>query len=283
MSENTKSYFTTGEFANICQVNKRTLFHYDDIGLFQPAITNEKGYRFYAFNQIDVFLIISMLKELDVPLKQIKEYLDERTPERLIDLSRQKITEIDSKIEKLGRIKHLLEETIVFTNKGLQVNPEEIILEEQNEEYLIRSDLLKEENLQDYIRWMSEFSNFSNRTLSKDTSFAGTMLSIENIVKGNYYSNSYFFVKTSDSNLSNEIKPKGLYAVAYHSGNYDTIGNTYERLTDYCRKNKLSMGGFSYEESLLDNTALKNDTNYIMQLTIEVSQIKEGKQKIEEL
>ncbi len=271
MSENVRSYFTTGEFAKICQVNKRTLFHYDEIGLFQPAIINKNGYRYYDLNQINVFLIITMLKELDVPLKQIKEYLDERTPERLIDLSEKKIIEIDSKIEKLNRMKHLLEETIIFTNKGLHVNPEEITLEEQDEEYLIRSDLLIEENMQDYINWMSAFSNFSNKTLSKHTSFTGTMLSLVNIKKGNYLNNSYFFVRTKDSSLSNKIKPKGLYAVAYHCGNYETMANTYKQLINFCNKNKLHMRGFSYEESLLDNTALRSDTEYVTQITIEVS------------
>ena len=36
MSKITKEYFTTGEFANLCGVNKKTLFHYDNIGLFKP-------------------------------------------------------------------------------------------------------------------------------------------------------------------------------------------------------------------------------------------------------
>ena len=36
----------TGEFARLCNTNKRTLFHYDEIGLFSPAYTDEKGYRF---------------------------------------------------------------------------------------------------------------------------------------------------------------------------------------------------------------------------------------------
>lgn len=33
-----EKYFTTGEFARMCNVEKHVLFHYDDIGLFRPAI-----------------------------------------------------------------------------------------------------------------------------------------------------------------------------------------------------------------------------------------------------
>jgi DNA-binding transcriptional MerR regulator len=274
MNKNSSNYFTTGEFAKLCRINKRTLFHYDDIGLFCPDITDKNGYRYYSYRQLDVFLIISMLKELGVPLKEIKAYIDNRTPEQLLYLSRQKITDVDDKINKLNQIKHLLEETIAFTIKGLNVIPDEITTEEQTEELLIRSELLNEENTKDYIKWMLEFTNFESRTLSKDTSFVGTMLSRENITDGNYFNNSYFFVKTCDISLSNAIKPKGLYAVAYHRGHYEMIGKTYERLTNYCSRNYLRMGKYSYEESLLDNIALQNENDYIMQITVEVTQLR---------
>ena len=60
----------TGEFAALCGTNKRTLFHYDEIGLFSPALTDEKGYRYYSENQCDVFFTITCLKELGMPLKR---------------------------------------------------------------------------------------------------------------------------------------------------------------------------------------------------------------------
>jgi DNA-binding transcriptional MerR regulator len=270
MTEDLDHYFTTGEFAKLCRVNKRTLFHYDDIGLFQPAITDKNGYRYYSYRQFDVFLIISVLKELNVPLKQIKEYMDKRTPAQWLDLSRQKIAEVNHEIEKLNQIKHFLEETIVFTNKGMTADFEEITIEEQAQEHLIRSKLLKEGNAKDYIKWMLEFINFENRTLSKDTSFVGTMLGKENITNGNYFDNSYFYVKTSDISCSNALKPKSLYAVVYHHGSYESIGNTYKKLIDYCITNHLQLGDFSYEESLLDNVAAKNEDDYVMRITIAV-------------
>lgn len=211
-----------------------------------------------------------MLKELNVPLKEMKAYLDERTPEQLLYLSKQKIEEANQKIIKLNRIKHLLEETIICTNKGLHANCEEITIEEQEEQYLIRSKLLNEENTKDYIKWMLEYNYFESKTVSQDTSFVGTMLSRENIMNGNYANNSYFFVKTSDISHSNAQKPKGLYAVAYHHGRYETIGKTYNKLMQYCDEGHLHIGAFSYEESLLDNIAMKDENDYITQIAVAV-------------
>lgn len=275
MNKNLQNYFTTGEFAKLCGVNKRTLFHYHDIGLFCPAITDEKGYRYYSYRQFDVFLIISILKELNVPLKKVKTYLDERTPERLINLSKQKITEVDREIEKLITMKHLLEETIVFTNKGIHADYNKIILEEQAEEYIICSSLLKEESNKDYIKWMLEFTSFINSTQSKDTSFVGTMLSKENIADRNYNNYSYFFAKTikKQINSSITIKSKGLYAVAYHHGSYETTYKTYDKLLNFLEKKHLSMGEFAYEEYLLDEIAVKNENDYITQITVAVEKM----------
>ena len=38
---------TTGELAKIMGITKETLFHYDEIGLFRPAIVLPNRYRYY--------------------------------------------------------------------------------------------------------------------------------------------------------------------------------------------------------------------------------------------
>ena len=81
-----QGYLTTGDFARLCGTTKHTLFHYDQLGIFSPAVKGENGYRYYTFPQMDVFYVISTLKELDMPLSQIKAYLDRRSPEELVAL-----------------------------------------------------------------------------------------------------------------------------------------------------------------------------------------------------
>ena len=79
MSTKYDQYFTTSEFAEICGVTKHTLFHYDDIGILKPEIVSESGYRYYSINQFFTFDIISILKEAEMPLKEIKEYVEHAT------------------------------------------------------------------------------------------------------------------------------------------------------------------------------------------------------------
>ena len=80
-----KMGFTTGEFARLCGVKRHTLFHYDEIGIFSPALRGENGYRYYAPAQIEVFHVIAALKELGMPLAEIRSYLDRRSPAALLE------------------------------------------------------------------------------------------------------------------------------------------------------------------------------------------------------
>ena len=75
-------YMTTGEFASAMGVSKDTLFHYDDIGLFCPEKVSENGYRYYSIYQMETFDTIRMLRDLGMPLKEIRDMLAHRSPER---------------------------------------------------------------------------------------------------------------------------------------------------------------------------------------------------------
>ena len=67
------SRLRAADFARICGTNKRTLHHYDQIGLFAPALRGENGYRYYSQEQYDVFMVIAALKELGMPLLDQQE------------------------------------------------------------------------------------------------------------------------------------------------------------------------------------------------------------------
>ena len=63
MDQRSELYFTTGEFAKILGVKKHTLFHYDEIGLFSPAVKEDNGYRYYFVWQMDALSLIHILFE----------------------------------------------------------------------------------------------------------------------------------------------------------------------------------------------------------------------------
>ena len=64
------------EFADFTGVSVRTLHYYDEIGLLKPAVTDkDTGYRYYDNKNAERMFEIIFLRELDFPLKSIKDIL----------------------------------------------------------------------------------------------------------------------------------------------------------------------------------------------------------------
>jgi DNA-binding transcriptional MerR regulator len=70
--------FGTGAFARLAQVSVRTLHHYDDIGLLPPArVDPQTGYRWYAADQLHRLNRILALRDLGLPLTEVREVVDD--------------------------------------------------------------------------------------------------------------------------------------------------------------------------------------------------------------
>lgn len=66
---------TVNEVSKLTGVSIRTLQYYDKIGLLKPAKYTESGYRLYDDAALEILQQILLFKELEFPLKEIKEML----------------------------------------------------------------------------------------------------------------------------------------------------------------------------------------------------------------
>lgn len=68
--------FRIGDFSRLARVTIRTLHHYDEAGLLQPAHVDEQtGYRYYTAAQLEVLQRILLLKDLGFSLDEIRDVL----------------------------------------------------------------------------------------------------------------------------------------------------------------------------------------------------------------
>ena len=67
---------TVKEVSCLTGVSVRTLHHYDAIGLLKPAKVTEAGYRLYDDAALGRLQTILLFRELQFPLKEIREMLD---------------------------------------------------------------------------------------------------------------------------------------------------------------------------------------------------------------
>ena len=82
---------------------------YDEIGLLKPAAINpENGYRCYNYHQSPLLETILLLRELDVPIREIQDFMNNRSAENMKHLLEEKIADLDRSIKHLHAVRKTL-------------------------------------------------------------------------------------------------------------------------------------------------------------------------------
>ena len=98
-----KEKMTVGEFAKLKNISQETLRHYDRMGLLKPQWTDEMtGYRYYSIFQYETLSTILELRDLGMPLKEIKEFLGKRDVDRTIQLLEERHKQLSLEIQRLA-------------------------------------------------------------------------------------------------------------------------------------------------------------------------------------
>lgn len=270
MLENKNEYLTTGQFAKICGIPKHILFHYDQIKLFQPEIIKENGYRYYSFRQLDTFSIISALKKLGMPLKEIKKYMDERNPAKLVDLLEQKSNEVTKEIIKLENTKREIDSLKDLTVNAMYAKYNIIEPAYHKGMKAIRSTLMDNDN--SYSTFVTELIAFRNNSNASMIDFLGASLTVNNILEKRFDSFSYLYTKTNSADKKNNtlIRNEGWYLQVYYKGSYHNISEIYTKIIQYAKEHQIKLGMNAYEEYLIFEIGTKNRDEYVTLILIEI-------------
>jgi len=112
------------EVSELAGVSVRTLHHYDEIGLLTPEHTTEAGYRLYSDRDLETLQQILFFRELDLPLKQIKDILQDPSfdPKEALGLHRKMLLE---KRRRIDKVLETLEKTIRQAKGEIQMTNQE--------------------------------------------------------------------------------------------------------------------------------------------------------------
>ena len=97
---------TVKEVSKLTGISVRTLHYYDQIGLLVPTAVTEAGYRLYDDNALEKLQQIMLYRELEFPLKDIKNIMESS------DFDRNRA--LEQQIEMLTLKKEHLENLIMF-------------------------------------------------------------------------------------------------------------------------------------------------------------------------
>lgn len=260
---------TIGQFAALHGINKKTLMWYDEIGLFHPAVINpENGYRCYNYYQSPILETILLLRELDVSIHEIQEFMKNRSAESLKSLLEEKIADLDRSFIHLQAIRKTLCNHHQNMETLLTMDLSEISIIEKEERCLVTVDIDGNTSFEKEVELITAKTTQYQLGRLHDASY-GSMISVTSLQNRNFNDYSKLFIEipflTQKKGL--HIQPKGNYIRAFHKGGWETIPLRYQAIFDYAEKNNLTLSGFSYEKGI-NETVIDRIEDYIVQIEI---------------
>lgn len=120
------STYTVKQLSTLAGVSVRTLHHYDQIGLLKPERRSESGYRYYGRQELLRLQQILFFKEMDLPLGQIREILDDPIFDLLESLQGHR-KQIRQRITRLHTLLSTIDKTILeLKNKKEMITDKEL-------------------------------------------------------------------------------------------------------------------------------------------------------------
>lgn len=261
---NSKKYLTTGEFAKLCHTTKHTLFHYCDIGLFPPAYIDENGYRYYHVLQYDYFLTITQLQTSGMSLSAIKDYLQERSPQRMVALCQQQEQRLRQQIAELKCVKARISSQKKSILQVLNCT-EDYFLEQQRAQHLRCSDTVFHADDYAMTTAIGDLIYAVSGRTSANT--LGMLCPLPDPLQPEDPPFQFYVYGDVSKQEDFHIKPAGTFLTTYHRGPYETLRSSYRQFVSYAAEHQFSLDAWIYTETILGDWAVQQPQDYILKIS----------------
>ncbi len=268
------NYMTISEFSRISEIKRKALIFYDNIGVFSPKYTAPNGYRYYTHDQIYVISVINVLKELGMPLSEIKEYTTNISPENAISLLKEQETKLNDKIKELRSIQDMLGIKLQKLEEGVSSKINTVLIQHFDETPIFLSDSFSADrhNIPDDI-WLGFYMKCKQQQISFGYP-EGYLIKTENLSHGQISSISNIIAYVPDQKYANSTIPAGHYVTAYGTGGLDDTKEIYDQLFSFVKENNCRITGDAYEERLIDEVGSSKKDCQMTRVRVRVSEEK---------
>ncbi|AIF49698.1 MerR family transcriptional regulator [Pelosinus sp. UFO1] len=265
--------FTTGQFAALYGINKRTLMYYDSIDLFKPAIVKGNGYRYYTYGQSCLFDAIQLLRKLRVPLEDIKKHLVHCTPQKTRTVLYNQSQMLEQEIAELMWLQRVVQNKIKSMEANLEMDCSKIEIIESKAEAIVVSEPTSEASMEQTMKVTLKFMRDCYHTRTYNGYPLGYMMDAAKVQQGDFSQLTNCFYRIDEKNseaMKWTYKPAGRYLVSYYRGPWTEMDPTLQLLADYANHHGLTFIGHAYLESILDDTTAAVEDPYYCESKISI-------------
>ncbi len=267
---NRKKYlYSSGEFAKLTGVNKRTLHYYHDIGLFSPESIGENGYHYYTCFQFAQLELILTLRKIGLSIDEIREYVSRPSDQSFSQMMTKKKKLIDESIEQLLSAQAFLEQKAERLRLGMESRHGAIELCTLPEQKLVLSAPISGKYDEEDFSVAAEFSLRLKQLFHIYDNF-GSRISVDKLKQGHFNSYDSFFAYCPSASLTYDILlPPGTYLRTFCIGDWGRLPNIYQSILSYAKEHHLTLTGYAYEEGL-NEMSIEDQEDYITMISVRV-------------
>lgn len=265
-----KKYLPISAFSKLSGISRKSLIYYDNIGILKPSLVKENGYRYYSYNQLDEVSIIMALKDLDIPLKEIRNYLKNVSPDNLLNLISAQKQKILEELNRLNQMNYIIEQRARNVPIISNIDCNKIFLKNCKEEIIFLGPTLQfDSNNID-----TDYITFLDYCESKKLVYGyplGIYANYHNMISDNISTYNYYYkVHENIELVEKTTKPSGLYVIGYDNSYLAEDMKAFHRLDKFMKKNNLRACGNLYIENISDEIITKSPDKYFSKISIQV-------------
>lgn len=271
-----KEAFLIGELATLFNISADTLRYYDKIGLIEPDVKAENGYRYYSLRSFFKLSRILFLRDLDIPLEEIKGYMHNKNTDKLVQMLESKRRDLDYKIQSCLNLKVKIDQKLALLNTSRNAN-DSIYLKQLPPRRVLTLSSSDQRNPMDIKQTLKAYGHLLKHSSWMTEGQIYTSVSEDHLAQGIFEHFDYLFELPIDAgelleqNATLPILPEAEYACLLFIGPYHQIDQHYQRLLQWIATEGYHICGPSIEKNIVDYDFADSDEEYISELLIPIS------------
>ncbi len=229
-----------GEFAQLTHLSIRTLRRYHDTGLLTPArIDDATGYRYYEAEQIPTAQVIHRLRELDLPLAEVRQVLSSPDPAQRASLIAGHLARLEDQLERTRA-------AVTSLQRLLQPEPAGLRVELRQVPAVAVAAVQGTVDLDEVLGWYAGAMAELDAAVPTAAGVPGGLYDNELFTTGRGQALVYLPVPATPpatGRVHSVTLPAVELAVATHPGDHDTIDVTYGELGRWVVDHALAVAG----------------------------------------
>jgi DNA-binding transcriptional MerR regulator len=267
-----KDIFLIGELSKLFNISTDTLRHYDRIDLLKPNYDENNNYRYYSIRDFFKLSRILFLKNLDIPLEEVKKYMRNKNTENLLSLLKKKDEEIDYKINRLMNLRKKIQTKLEML-ESIKHELDQVKIKRIPERIGV---LLNTNEIENKYSIKQNFKENEKHLRTSSLLIEGqvyTSLSKENMERESFDKFTYFIeIMSSDEEVCRQLKiiPEHEYACVAFLGPYRDMDKHYKILINWIKENGYIISGDSIEKNIVDYDFSDSEDEYVSEIQIPI-------------